>query len=259
MKTLFYAAATAAAIAVSGSAVADELRGFVTNIDDAQQNITVNHENVFKLGTGITTDQLKVGDRVLVDWQTYQGGYKLARKVEKNPPIFISTDGVRSDIKGKAIAKEVKTNDYSNVFRGVIVGVNKARQNITLSTGDVFKLGTGIFANELRIGDYALVTSDRWAQGYRLAQRVELLYKVARPQPGKPFPAMTYRDGNLAAGKVTALDFANNLVTLNNSGTFKLGTGLYASELEVGDKVEIRWNTWGQGYRRVNEMEVLEQ
>ena len=244
-----------ATVLLGGVAVAqaDEFRGTITAIEPTVQRITVGRGNVFELGTGITADQFKVGDRVLIEWESYSEGFKLARKVVKNPPILVST--------GATGVAPPDANDYTYVYRGLITGIDHPRHMITLSTGDLFRLGTGLMPDQFRVGDYVKVSSYRWMKGYKLAQRVEHLYRVGAPspQPGKKTTLIDYLDGNDAVGKVTALDFANNLVTLQKEGTFKLGTGLYASELSLGDMVAVKWNVWGQGYRRVNELEVLNQ
>ncbi|MGE0745131.1 MAG: hypothetical protein AB7K86_07790 [Rhodospirillales bacterium] len=62
-----------------------------------------------------------------------------------------------------------------------------------------------------------------------------------------------------ATGTITNVDLATNRITLSNGEIFKLYTPLKASNYQVGQRVEVSWNTRVQGYKSAHEVEVLAQ
>lgn len=62
-----------------------------------------------------------------------------------------------------------------------------------------------------------------------------------------------------ATGTITDIDLATNRITLSNGDIFKLYTPLKASSYQVGQQVQVSWDTRVQGYKSAHDVEVLAQ
>lgn len=241
---------------LAGTALADMTRGTIAAVDSAKDMIRLEDGRWFELGTGLQSDKLSAGDRVRIDHDFYQKGYPVARQ------IAILSDGKQA-MTGKARAggrAEMAAAERMlspNAVKGVVTSIDRIQQHITLSTGDIFKLGTAPSTEELNTGD--LVVVEWWTRnnaGYKVAGRVHTVREASADGSTAGMDGVPYSK-HTVQGTVASVDRAENMVRLENGTILKLGTGLHSSRLDPGDEIRARWSTWAQGFRRADELEVL--
>ncbi|MGE3935808.1 MAG: hypothetical protein AB7F67_21290 [Rhodospirillaceae bacterium] len=136
---------------------------------------------------------------------------------------------------------------------GTVAQVDLATNMITLASGDVFKLGTGLGASHYQVGEQVEVAWSGYEKGYMAAYDVQVTAPAVAAQPARdPF----FSQASPVAGTIVDVDLGANMLTLSNGDIFKLGTGLGASHYQVGEQVRVRWEMGNKGYKEAYRIDV---
>lgn len=186
VKTTLLTATLAAALGFAATASADTVQGTITDIDLATNRITLNNGDIFKLYTPLRASQYQVGQQVSVTWGGRVEGYKSANHIEvgaANPAL--STAPAAGTAAPSAVPMQSATApDASRPMSGplagqvspttgIITAIDPGTNRMTLSNGDVFKLGTGLGVSDYRVGQQVRVSWAPGQQGYKEAHRIE--------------------------------------------------------------------------------------
>jgi len=163
MRSALMGASLAAALGIATTASAATATGTVTQVDLGANMITLSNGDVFKLVGGVGASHYQVGQQAEVTWFGYEKGYKAASDVRVTAPAAAATQSG-----GDPFFSQVSP------VVGTITEIDLGANMITLSNGDIFKLGTGLGASHYQVGQQVRVRWEMGNKGYKEAYRINV-------------------------------------------------------------------------------------
>lgn len=246
-RVLMSALATGALALAAGPAAADMARGTIASIDSNNNAIKLQNGSVYKLGTPLSVKNYSVGDSVVIDWNTYEQGYRLANEVSK----LASGSTMRSESTPPS-----RGAAYANVVTGTIKRIDPVEQRIDLADGSIYELATGMSAGDFKVGERVKITWYHHRYGFRLATKVEPVKTMGM----RSSPATSARAGLMTGptqedvGVIDKVLSSQNQIVLKDGQVYELRTGLDADSFAPGEMVKITWNTHAKEYRLADEV-----